>query len=331
MQKFKNILLILFMFTTLLFSSAKGDEINIVYITDNNYVTYTLLSMKSLLDNNKSNSDLKFFVLTNELTSKNEKRIKDFIVQNNQKIELINCDTTEIDGGRNMQKGVLPDNEIYLTRIITAKLLIPNLLPSDIDKALYIDSDTLIKSDIKELYDQDISDYIIGMVIDNIYLEEQIEDYKQLKPPYYFNSGVLLFNIAKWREENIFDDVLQFAQEQPKLKYPDQDILNIVLNDRIKMLEPKWNNQYRMWFDDLMIPNINNEGIHHYYTKRKPWNFCPFESNYKRIYLNYWLNSQFRLYILKDILKALYIHYREFITEDKSFLLHTLSQWRKSK
>ncbi len=137
------------MFTTLLFSSAKGDEINIVYITDNNYVTYTLLSMKSLLDNNKSNSDLKFFVLTNELTSKNEKRIKDFIVQNNQKIELINCDTTEIDGGRNMQKGVLPDNEVYLTRIITAKLLIPNLLPSDIDKALYIDSDTLIKSDIK--------------------------------------------------------------------------------------------------------------------------------------------------------------------------------------
>ncbi|WP_084797857.1 glycosyltransferase family 8 protein [Neobacillus mesonae] len=58
----------------------------------------------------------------------------------------------------------------------------------------------------------------------------------------YFNAGVLLMNLQKWRENKISSQVIQYIKEHPKLiKLMDQDALNAVLYDKCLKLEPKWN------------------------------------------------------------------------------------------
>ena len=170
---------------------------------------------------------------------------KNLISKYKQNIEFISCDTTPIDSGKHLQKGLVSDEEIYIPRIVTAKLLIPTLLSDDIDKALYLDGDTLILSDVKELYNENIENYIASMGIDNgDYADREINNYP-VTQPCYFNAGVILFNLSKWREMNITEQMEEFTKQNPKLFYAEQDILNSVINyEDIKMFEIKWNNQF---------------------------------------------------------------------------------------
>ena len=319
MMFFKRFIIsmIFFMSMTILPSFADDEEMNIVYVTDNNYVLYTLLSIKSIFDNNTSNSKFRFFIIENGISKHNRAKISNYIEKNNQKAEFIKCDTTPIDGGENMQTGLIHERNIYITRIVAAKLLIPELLPEDIEKALYLDSDTLVLSDIKELYSQDISNYIIGMGMDNVYYNSTIEN--EIPIPIYYNSGILLINVKKWKEDNINAKILDYVKKNPKIRWPDQDVLNKILPpDEIKMLDRKWNNQYRT-FNDTTIETTDNGGIIHYFTKVKPWQFGPHDSQFKRKYLAFWAKSPFALSIIPHFIKAIYKHYTEFLIADSIY------------
>ncbi len=115
----------------------------------------------------------------------------------------------------------------------------------DIDKILYLDSDTLICRDIAELYNTDISDYVLGGVRDmapvndkyhpqGIFIKNFAEKYLNNGP--YINSGVLLINLKKMAEY----EHLMFETKIP-LFYPDQDLLNAAFVGKIKILPLKYN------------------------------------------------------------------------------------------
>jgi lipopolysaccharide biosynthesis glycosyltransferase len=58
----------------------------------------------------------------------------------------------------------------------------------------------------------------------------------------YFNSGVLLMDLERWRSEGITEEVLAHAKRYRRhLRFPDQDALNSVLATRWLELEPRWN------------------------------------------------------------------------------------------
>ena len=110
----------------------------------------------------------------------------------------------------------------------------------DIDKILYLDSDTLICRDITELFNTDIEDYVLGGVRDmapvndkyhpqGIYVKNFSEKYLNDGP--YINSGVLLINLRKMAE---YENLL-FETKVP-LYYPDQDLLNAAFAGKIKIL-----------------------------------------------------------------------------------------------
>ena len=115
----------------------------------------------------------------------------------------------------------------------------------DIDKLLYLDSDTLICRDVSELFDTDLTDYVLGGVRDmapvndkfhpqGIFVKKFSEKYLNNGP--YINSGVLLLNLEKMRE---YENLL-FETKIP-LYYPDQDLLNASFVGKIKILPLKYN------------------------------------------------------------------------------------------
>lgn len=115
----------------------------------------------------------------------------------------------------------------------------------DVDKMLFLSTDTLIYHDLYELFNTDISNYVCGAVCDMAPINDStsavgvaVKEFsaKYLNNGPYYNSGVLLLNLKKMaeNERSLFD-------VQIPLHYPDQDLLNVAFIGKIKTLPLKYN------------------------------------------------------------------------------------------
>lgn len=129
------------------------------------------------------------------------------------------------------------------------RYLIPELKP-ELNKALYIDSDMIVTSDIGELYDCDLHSKPLAAVP---YRDERpdlahkriSDDHEELglsKDHLYFNSGLLILDCQQFRARNWVSKLLDITEKYAKvLKYPDQDALNILVDGNYYVLDDKWN------------------------------------------------------------------------------------------
>ena len=149
------------------------------------------------------------------------------------------------------------------------------MLP-DLDKALYLDSDIIVLKDISRLWQTDVNDYYLACCEDLISKSEKsrLAEYLELSEEYrYYNSGVLLINCKKWRDENIENRLYEYAEKHKDLIYiVDQDVLNGVINKAILYLDKSWNMQIN--FDDIAYKesDYKNSNIIHFVGGKKPWN-----------------------------------------------------------
>lgn len=282
-------------------SNVFAESINVAFTIDNNYPYYTLLVINSILKNNKSDSEYNFYVIENNITDKNKKMMRRYVEKRGQNIEFININTDIIDDG-----DYLFGFSNRITPIGMARIMIPDLLPKTVDKVLYLDSDILVLGDLKNLYDTDIQNYHAAMA-KNIVDKKHLSSYN-LKGN-YFNSGVILMNLNKWREDSITKQMLLYIKNNKSkfiyknkmdgvtLLYPDQDMINIILNGKIKEVPQIWNNQtiYK-----VILKEDYTGGILHYIGKEKPWHFG---ENYYftpvNLYYKYWQTSGLQCYMYK--------------------------------
>lgn len=164
------------------------------------------------------------------------------------------------------------------------RILLPELLP-DIDRVLYLDADVLVVDSLASLWDTDLSASWVAAVT-NVPERHMLDHAAQLGlhgPAAYFNSGVLLFNLAAMRRDARTEALLACALERAdRLLWPDQDALNLVLGPRRHALHPRWNvmNSIRRfpWAGELLGESVTQEairrpGIVHFEGPRenKPW------------------------------------------------------------
>lgn len=136
----------------------------------------------------------------------------------------------------------------YISRTSCARLLIPEITYG-IDKALWIDGDTVVNHDLAELYATDLEDYFVGAIHDvgiRIWVSDQNWSPKELysvlgvKIEDYFNTGVLLMNLALMRKYFTAQQMLETAA-RPDIKMIDQDALNCLCRGRVKYIPAAWN------------------------------------------------------------------------------------------
>lgn len=122
------------------------------------------------------------------------------------------------------------------------RLNLPHLLP-DVDRVLYLDGDMLVQGDLTELYSAPLDDNLLAGVRDSFYFAAKPPTLLEHFPPMsYINSGVLVMDLAKMRQENTTQRFLAVAPEVTKFWLcPDQDIINYACVGRIKYLHPKYN------------------------------------------------------------------------------------------
>jgi lipopolysaccharide biosynthesis glycosyltransferase len=131
------------------------------------------------------------------------------------------------------------------------RALLPDLLPKA-SRVLYLDADTLILRPLKPLWDVDLRGKAIAAVINPLYPFMDagflsglglrgVED--------YFNSGVLLMDLDRWRAEELTARLVEFvARHGQAQNWPDQNALNHVLRDRWFAVDPIWN-AHSIFFD----------------------------------------------------------------------------------
>lgn len=123
------------------------------------------------------------------------------------------------------------------------RIFLPRLLP-DLDRVLYLDVDVVVVDSLAELFQIDLAGFYVGAVT-NVPQRRALGHAEELGlpgPEHYFNSGVLLMNLALMRRDGCTETLLECAREQaPELLWPDQDALNMVLAGHRLPLHPRWN------------------------------------------------------------------------------------------
>lgn len=221
------------------------------------------------------------------------------------------------------------------------RLHLPDLIPSNFDRVLYLDSDMLIQDDLGLLWDEFLSDlnpvaaaqdYKIPLVSS----EGGLKNYRDLrllpeKP--YFNSGLLLMDLRQWRTEQVAQRVLDYtACHAEFIQWADQDGLNAILADKWSRIDPRWNISSHLYYDEVTPEGKNYEylmlnrdaliekpGIIHYTGPLKPWNYRtehPAKSEWVRYLMRsgWYSDTEFMLWLLNhNIKKRAYSFYKRTI------------------
>ncbi|MBA1244169.1 glycosyltransferase family 8 protein [Pseudomonas japonica] len=163
----------------------------------------------------------------------------------------------------------LPACQIFPPSIYL-RLLAPYVL-KDVQQALYLDADVVCLRPLIELWAALEGTCAVAAVADDtpVAAVERI-DALGLQARRYFNSGVLFMHLERWRDSCVTEQVLACVGEwQHALKYPDQDALNIVLQGRIKYIDPKFNTQLQLGRQRTELSP--DTVLLHYTGVDKPW------------------------------------------------------------
>jgi lipopolysaccharide biosynthesis glycosyltransferase len=132
-------------------------------------------------------------------------------------------------------------------RMSWARLLLPELLP-DLDRVLYLDADTLVVESVEALWGMALDDAPVAAVanVTEPSMRPHVESLGIDPVGGYFNAGLLLVNLKRWREEDAAAAVTRLAASRD-LPWFDQDALNVVFAGRWLPLHPRWNAQNSLW------------------------------------------------------------------------------------
>ncbi|MEH1334018.1 glycosyltransferase family 8 protein, partial [Proteus mirabilis] len=143
------------------------------------------------------------------------------------------------------------------------RLIIPQVLHPFINKVLYLDADIICINKLSDIFSYNLKNKIAG-VINHAYIDPYVSSLSLNNTEYYFNSGVMLINTEEWKSNKILEKFLIKINES-NYKYPDQDVLNILLENKILYLDGKYNR-----FIENVRKNDNTTLIHYTGTP-KPW------------------------------------------------------------
>lgn len=259
----------------------ENDTIDIFLCIDDAFVYPCLVTIKSIIDNSKNKDLLSFFILIPGKFKSNE-YIEKFKEKEKCKIQIISMGDKyeKLSTGRRL---TTPAYYRFSIPWITKK-----------KKAIYLDSDLLIRKDIKNLFDINLEGYCYAAVIDGSANENHILPNLKgniiIEEGNYYNSGVLLLNCDKIRKEMpaTFANLLLKQEKERIYNYLDQDILNIACHNKIKKLSPEYNFVLNSCYGGMLgvyektgkIYTENKEEFESaqenativHFTRPKPWN-----------------------------------------------------------
>ncbi len=258
-----------------------GRMYHILLTTDENFAQHCGVCIVSVLKNNPD-SRFSFVVAGMGLSETTIINLTKCVEQfEGSKIEIIDFPKEKLD--KFPQIGKYKKN-IYL------RLWIDEFFDEDVDFVLYLDADTIVVNPIDELFESATDDFILGAV-DIPFSDSHNRCHLPLDYG-YFNSGVVLFNVKRWRNENCRSQVLNFLIKNKEIALnPDQDALNGVfykerlsLDYTYNLISPFFRKNRLKDFGESELSRVReNAKIIHFNGHARPWAYTcnhPYQKKY---------------------------------------------------
>ena len=247
-------------------------NINVCFICDKKYSMPTSVAIQSLVMNSNKKTKYNVYVvgvdldeqISNIFQKLKSGNVNIFVMNMNNKYESISADHG------------------YVSKAGLLKFDLPNIF-SNLDKMLYLDCDMLILKDLKELYNIDLKNKYAAVVKDMAGTLEEGHA-KRLKHKDYFNSGMMLLNLKKMREDNLSEKLLDYKLHKDIKHFMDQDSLNYVFKENVIYVSPIYNNmapnqlnysdkEISDFYDIKFNLTLDNTVILHLTNYRKVWDY----------------------------------------------------------
>ncbi len=275
---------------------ATADVINVVCAADDAYAIPLAVTLRSMCDQLNADSQIQLFVLDGGISEKNWIGLRETLANEPLELNVIKPD-----------KSLVKDLKVshHISHTAYFRLLAAELLPDTIDRAIYLDSDLLIKDDIGHLWSLPLNDAFCLAAVDIAcpYIDARLGSGNfRLSSPYlatccpirnyrqlgidgsleYFNSGVMVINLDRWREENVAERLLRCLHDNRKHVWCwDQYALNSVFAGQWEQFSPRWNQgAHTFEYPSAAYAPIDparwtemkeNPAIVHFTTEFKPW------------------------------------------------------------
>ncbi len=240
--------------------------IPIFFACDNNFVKFTVVALKSIMENASKEYNYRVHILNIDINEEMQTKINEMADSNFEiRFENVLKYLEEIS-----EKLPIRD---YYSKTTYYRMFIAQMF-SEYDKAIYIDSDTVVLGDISELYNKDLADNYVGAANEQAMV--QVDGYGQyvekclgIDRNNYFNAGLLLINCKAFRDNNILEKFVELLDIYTFVVTQDEDYLNLLCHNKVLWLEQQWNTEV---FGE--IPYDESEfKILHYIMVSKPWHY----------------------------------------------------------
>ena len=177
-----------------------------------------------------------FYVLEKQISEDKKQKLNGIVASYGRKLVLIPMPDMQKDFN-------FPIARVRKKWILDSycRLFLGTILPKEVERVLYLDCDTLCHGSLKEFWHQDLEGNYCAAVTDAVG-EHYYNLFEMNETSRYCNSGMVLFDLKKWREDKMEDKVAQYVrQHNGYVFFMEQSVMNIVLQDKIKILHPKYN------------------------------------------------------------------------------------------
>lgn len=240
--------------------------IPIFFACDNNFVKYTVVSVKSIMENASKDERYIIYILNTDIREDMQQKIK---AMSNDNFEI------RFENVMSYLESVsekLPIRDYY-SKTTYYRMFIAEMFPQ-YDKAIYIDSDTVVLGDIAELYHHELGDCYVGAAHEQVMIQvdtygRYVEEVMGIDRNNYFNAGLLLINCEQFRQNKILEKFVKLLGEYTFVVTQDEDYLNVLCHNKVCFIEQQWNTEV---FCDIAYDESEFKMLHYIMTS-KPWHY----------------------------------------------------------
>lgn len=241
-------------------------HIPIFYACDDNFVKFTMISMKSMMENASKDYEYVIHILYSDISDEMKQEVLNMKTDN---FEVQFDDVTDYMKSINDK---LPIRDYY-TKTTYYRLFIAEMF-KDYDKAIYIDSDTIVLGDISKLYSYELGDNYVGAANEQVMIQidtygEYVEKVLGINRHEFFNAGLLVINCEQFRKQNVLSQFVRLLKVYNFVVTQDEDYLNLICSGHVLWIDQQWNTEVigNIAYDESQFKII------HYIMISKPWHF----------------------------------------------------------
>lgn len=204
---------------------------NVVMVSSNLYSRIAIVTLKSLFINNVDMDEIVIYYIGDKLTDESQGDLISLVNEYGRKIIFV-----PMPKHFERLKGSNRNGQT-----VFCYCYLQDLLPVSVEKVLLLEGDQIVTGNLSELYNIDIANFYIAAVDDlqsNVYKKKI--GMKTASP--YVNCGMILYNLKKWREDNITEKISDVLNSNQHMFFYDvQDVINYTVEGGVKVLPPKFN------------------------------------------------------------------------------------------